>query len=230
MRPATGWMPNVHVDAAFGEGVVEFADFVLGLGDGHAVSGNDDDFVGGGENCRRLLRAWRCAPVAASCAPAAVACYLAEGAEEHVGERAVHGLRHDDGEDEAGGAVERAGDDQQLAVEHESHGRGGKSGVGVQQRDDGGHVGAADGNDHHHAEDQRDDDHRRETGTCGSGCSTSSTAMHDGDGQQAEVDEVLSFIGDGALRQDFLQLAGGHQAAGEGERAEDDLQREHAPS
>ncbi len=30
----------------------------------------------------------------------------------------------------------------------------------------------------------------------------------------------MSFIGDGALRQNFLELAGGHQAAGEGERAE----------
>ena len=49
----------------------------------------------------------------------------------------------------------------------------------------------------------------------------------DGDGEQAEVDEVLSFIGDGALRQDFLQFARGHQAAGEGERAEDDLERQH---
>ena len=46
--------------------------------------------------------------------------------------------------------------------------------------------------------------------------------------EEAEVDEVLSFVGDGALRQDLLQLARGHQAAGEGERAEDDLERQHA--
>src|ERR1039457_2022392 len=51
----------------------------------------------------------------------------------------------------------------------------------------------------------------------------------DGDGyrQYRQVDEVLPLIGDRPLRQDFLQLACGHQAAGNGETAEDDLQREH---
>jgi len=34
--------------------------------------------------------------------------------------------------------------------------------------------------------------------------------------------------GNGALRKDFLELAGGHQAAREGERAENHFQREHA--
>src|SRR6266849_6046576 len=48
-----------------------------------------------------------------------------------------------------------------------------------------------------------------------------------GQRQHAEIDEVLSFIGDGALRQNFLQLAGGHQAAGEGERAENHFHGEH---
>ncbi len=41
---------ELHVDAAFGEDVVEFADFVLRLGDGHAVAGNDDDRVGSAKN------------------------------------------------------------------------------------------------------------------------------------------------------------------------------------
>ena len=36
-----------------------------------------------------------------------------------------------------------------------------------------------------------------------------------------KVDEVLSFIGDGALRENFLKLARGHQAAGKGEASED---------
>src|SRR4029077_8220425 len=47
---ATGDGVNAEadVDAAFGERVEKFADFVLGLRDGHAVAGNDHDFVGGG--------------------------------------------------------------------------------------------------------------------------------------------------------------------------------------
>ena len=53
------------------------------------------------------------------------------------------------------GAIERAGDDQQLVVQREAHGAGRKAGVGVQQRDHRGHVGAADGDDQQHAEHQR---------------------------------------------------------------------------
>ena len=49
----------------------------------------------------------------------------------------------------------------------------------------------------------------------------------DGNCQHAEVDEVLPFVGDRPLRQYLLQLAGGHQAAGERQPAQNDLQREH---
>src|SRR5664279_4917901 len=54
-------------------------------------------------------------------------------------------------------------------------------------------------------------------------------ANGDGDGyrQHRQVDEVLPLIGDRPLRQDFLKLARGHQAAGNGESAEDDFQRKH---
>jgi len=48
------------------------------------------------------------------------------------------------------------------------------------------------------------------------------------DSQESEVDDVLSLIGDGPLRQDFLQFSRGHQAARERQRAEDDFEREHA--
>ena len=46
-------------------------------------------------------------------------------------------------------------------------------------------------------------------------------------GEQQQVDQVLAFIGERALRQDFLQFPGGHQAAGEGQGAEDDLDGEN---
>src|SRR5262249_46498049 len=49
---ATGDRMNrkLHVHAALGERIVEFAHFVLRLRDGHTVTGNDDNFVGGGKN------------------------------------------------------------------------------------------------------------------------------------------------------------------------------------
>ena len=219
-------MPKRHVDAALAEGVVEFADLVLRLGDGHAVSGNDDDFVGSRENCRRFFGRG-----AAHGTRFLRACsrrlHLSEGSEQNVGERAVHGLRHVHRENEARRAVERSRHDEQLAVEHESHGRGRESGVGVQQRDHRRHVGAADGDDHQHAENQRDDHHRRiEVHVVG--MQHQHHRDSDSDRQEAQVDDVLSFIGDGALRQDLHQLARRHQAAGDGERAQDDLERQHA--
>ena len=156
-----GMDAEVDVDAALGERIVEFADFVLRLRDGHAVAGDDDDFAGGAEDAGGFFGGGaadgRCFFRAGG-----GSLDLAEAAEEDVGEGAVHRLRHDDREDEAGRAVERAGDDEQLAVEDKAHRRGGESGVGIQQRDDGGHVGAADGDDEHHAEDERNADHERE--------------------------------------------------------------------
>ena len=147
---------EADVDALLGEHVIEFADFVLGLRDGHAVAGDDDDLIAADRisaaSSGVALRTAR-----SSFAPAADSLHLAEGSEHHVGEGAVHRLAHDDRENEAGRSVERAGDDQHFAVEDKSQQGSGKAGVGIQQRDDGGHVGAADRSDQQDAEDQRDD-------------------------------------------------------------------------
>ncbi len=50
--------------------------------------------------------------------------------------------------------------------------------------------------------------------------------QHNRDCQQQEIDEILSFICQWALRQDLLEFAGGHQAARERQRAEDHLHRQ----
>ena len=106
------------------EDVVELANFVLRLRDGHAVAGDDDHFVGGRENGGGLLGRgavnWLGFRGAGSCD-----LHLTEGAEEDVGEGTVHRFRHDDGEDESGGTVECAGDDQEFVLQNESHGCGG---------------------------------------------------------------------------------------------------------
>ena len=125
MRPATGWMANLTSTPRLVRMSIEFADLVLGLGDGHAVAGNDDHRLAAARMAAAssglALRTGRCF-VRAGCG----GLDLAEGAEQHVGERAVHRLAHDDREDEAGGAVEGAGDDQDLVVEHEAHRAGGE--------------------------------------------------------------------------------------------------------
>ena len=131
------------------------------------------------------------------------------------------------GEDEARRAIERAGNDQQLAAEDKAHGRGGQASVTIQQRNDGRHIRAADGDDQQHAERQRDQNHERKQGLC-SGMQHQSYGDANGAGEQHEVDEVLAFISQRPLRQDFLQFARGHQAAGNGQAAENDFQRKTA--
>ena len=82
---------EADVDSTLGERVEEFADFVLGLGHGHAVAGDDDDFVGGGENGRGFFGCGAADWLGFLLRRAAV-CDLAEAAEQNVGERAVHRL------------------------------------------------------------------------------------------------------------------------------------------
>ena len=45
-------------------------------------------------------------------------------------------------------------------------------------------------------------------------------ARRNGQAEDRQVDHVLVAVGDGTLRKNFLELAEGHHAAGEGEEAE----------
>src|ERR1700722_15895587 len=111
-------------------------------------------------------------------------------------------------------------------MEDEPHGRGGKAGVGIQERDHGRHVGAADGNNEQDSEDQRDaDDDGEEYFRIGMQHEVDGASY--GDDEEHEVDEILAFIGNGPLRQNFLELSRSHQTAGKCEAAEDDFHRQH---
>ena len=151
MRPATGWMAYSTLDALRLEQLGQVAHGVLRLGHGHAVARDDDDALDAVEQHGDLfgrggldrlvdlvgVRRVRRRP---------------HRAEEHVGQRAVHRLAHDVGQDDARGADQRAGDDQHGVVDHEAGGRGGQARVGVQQGDHHRHVGAADGQRQQHAQ------------------------------------------------------------------------------
>jgi hypothetical protein len=140
-----------HLGAVLLEQVAELADHVLRLGDGHAVAGDEHDRLRGLEDevgvvgDDRLDLALDLGGLLGG----------AEAGEQHVRQRAVHGLAHDVREDDARGTDQRAGHDQQVVVDREAGGTGREARVAVEQRDDDGHVGAADRDDGHDAEEQR---------------------------------------------------------------------------
>src|SRR5216683_1886522 len=112
---------KLYVHAALGEGVVQLAHLMLRLGYGHSIAWNYNHFASCGENRGGFFGS------SAAHRPRFLLAndsglLLTESAEEDVGERAVHGFRHVDGEDEAGSSVQRAGNDEQFAIEHEAHG------------------------------------------------------------------------------------------------------------
>jgi len=81
---------NLNRNPPLLELVVELADAVLGLRDGHAVPGDDDTRLGLFEHLDRAFDRLRLVNLLF---PARLhGLYLTEGAEEHVGERAVHRL------------------------------------------------------------------------------------------------------------------------------------------
>src|SRR6202007_2168729 len=96
---ASGHRVNAEgdVDAAFGERVKQFADLVLRLSNGHAVTRNDHHFVGGRKDGGGLFGGgaldW-----ALLLGTRGAGLDLAEAAKEHVGEGAIHGLGHDHGQ------------------------------------------------------------------------------------------------------------------------------------
>ena len=154
---------------------------------------------------------------------------LAEGSEHNVGEGPVHRLAHDHGEDETGGTIQGAGNHQHLVVKHKAQERGRKAGIRIQQGDDGGHVGAANRRHQQHAKNQRDSHHEREKSRV-LGMEDQPQRDEHGRAEHREADEVLPFVSDGTLRQDFLEFPRGDQAAREGERPDDHLERRSPPS
>src|SRR6202140_4870989 len=68
--------------------------------------------------------------------------FATEAAKDDRDEGAVHRVAHDVGQDRAGGADQRAGDDQRRVAERETDTGRGPAGIGVQHRDHDRHVGA----------------------------------------------------------------------------------------
>ncbi len=144
------------VDSALLEAVRQLAHVVLCLGDGQAVAGHDHHAARVGEHDGDVVGARRAHLAAGRSGHRRGTTAGAKGAEHDVDDRAVHGPAHHLGEQGAGGADQRAGDDQCVVVEHEAGRRRRQAGERVEQRDHDRHVGAADRHHHGHAEQCRE--------------------------------------------------------------------------
>ncbi len=150
----------LDLDALLLEQLGQLAHVVLRLRHGHAVAGDDDDLAGERELHGDVLGRRRAdgAPVVGAHPRAGAALDLPERPEEHVRDRAVHRLRHQQRQHRPGGADEHPGHDQDGVREHEAGRRRGEAGEGVEQRDHDRHVGAADRQHEQDAEEQREPD------------------------------------------------------------------------
>ncbi len=132
-----------HAHTAIDQQLAQLPDLVLGLGHGHAVPGHDDDLVGIGHQDTGIGRFDRFERAAAfSDAGRLAGC--SEITEQHVGDRPIHGLGHELGQQGTGRADYGTGDDHRCIVEHITFECHGQTRQGVIERDHHRHIGTAD--------------------------------------------------------------------------------------
>ena len=219
----------LHVDASLLEHVLQLAGSVLGLRHGKAVAGDDDHALRVGEQGAEILGRRR-ADASRRASRAARGrggdrVHLAEGSEEHVGQRAAHGVAHHLGQQATRGPDQRPRHDEREVVQREAARGHGKAGERVQQRDDHRHVGAADGQHERHAKDEREH-HQSDEGEGDRGDRQHGDGKADHRRRQQRVHDLLRGIGDGRAGHQLLQLGERDHAARERDRA--DCDAEHA--
>ncbi len=235
--PGHGVDRELHLHALLGQRVEHLPHRVLGLGDGHAIAGHDDDLLRVLEEIGGILGR---APLDGLLLLLfGRHGHLAEASHDHGQEGTVHRPAHDVGENGAGRADKGPGDDEHGVVEGEADARCGPAGIAVEHRDHHRHVRAADGNDEQDAEREGENRHEEEDETV--------FARHEQREQQqdrepdAGVDEVAAGKEDRLraheqaedlehrLRDALLDVAGeaglkfppGDHRAREGDRADD---------
>ena len=85
---------------------------------------------------------------------------VAETAQQHIKEGAVHRLAHDVRQDRAAGAHQGTGDDQHRVVQRETDARRCPAGIAIEHRHHHGHVGAANRDDDQHTQHEGQGQHQ----------------------------------------------------------------------
>ncbi len=152
---------------------------------------------------------------------------IAEAAQDHGNEAAVHRLAHDIGQDRPRGADKRPGHDKQVIAEAETDRRRRPPGIGVEHRDHHRHIRAADPHDQVIADEERQQRHHQKW---------PERARVEIDDQQDEGRnrrprvEQMPTRKLGRRRAEFArQLAKGHHRTGKGHRADKDAEKHFDP-
>ncbi len=220
-------MDGVVNGSALGfESVGELLDLVLGLGKSHAVAGHDHDALGSGEHVSGFF--FHAAGSLGSRSGGGLGSggrssgglgggSAGTGAEEDGGQSAVHGLAHDHGQHVAGRADDAANGNEQGVSHGETGDGAGDAAHGVQQRDGDGHVSAANTDAEHDTESGTGEGHHGdpEAGSGGGG-SVEDDHGHDHHAEKGVDDVVVVRQDDGLLGQHAMELASGHEGAGDG--------------
>ena len=154
-------MANCDVDPLLGQGLVELAHRVLRLRDRHAVARHDDHLLRVLHDERGVVGRARLEGLV-GVVGGAHRCGLAEAAQDHRDERAIHRPAHDVAQDGARAADQGTGDDQHRVLQREADARRRPARVGVQHRDHDRHVGAADRDDQQEADREGQERHQHE--------------------------------------------------------------------
>ncbi len=217
---------ELHLDALFFQHVGHFAQRVLGLRNGHAVTRNDDHLFrlfqheGGIGRTALLVRA-----LFARLAGSAAAIICAKPACDYRDEAAVHRPAHDVAEDRTRAADQRAGDDHRRVAERKAHRRCRPARVGVQHRDHDWHVRPADGDDQQEADDEGENgqpgDQRQGFRRTGHG---EERGEHDDRSQRAEIDDMARRKQDRRSAHPARQFGEGDDRTGESNRPDRDAE------
>mmetsp|Transcript_20826 Transcript_20826/g.67442 ORF Transcript_20826/g.67442 Transcript_20826/m.67442 type:complete len:892 (+) Transcript_20826:7-2682(+) len=220
---------DLHLLAVRAEQRDELRHRVLPFGDGEAVPGDDEHLVGADE-----VGGGGVDVAHDALARLHVAAGVDGGAGARLGRRldrkkdgddaTVHRLAHDQAEDGAGGADEGADDGEELAPEHKALGAERPAAVGVQARDDDGHVRGANRGGHVHAEHARNGGGDRERGEGGAQRHAGREHHREAvpaDGEHGEIAPVLERERKGLRGDEALELAERHDGAGEGDGADE---------
>ena len=144
---------------------------------------------------------------------------VAEGTEQYIADRAVHGAGHQLGQQGAGRANHRAGNDHGGIAEHEALEGHGEPGQRVEQGDHHRHVGTADRQGHEDAVGQGQQEKAEDDGGGKISAGQQYPAEGDGGNEYADVEELLARK-TGWTVHPALQLGKGNQRTREGDRAD----------